>query len=90
MSNVQILKNQSHVDINELSHQYVFIDTNFLIDAFLYGSQFNEILTIIRRSDCTLLSIDAVLFEFTKGSKSLIDNRKKLTDFRRFYLYCYV
>ena len=58
MNNIQILKNQSPINIEELRFQYVFVDTNFLIDAFQYENQFNEILIAIRDAECTLLSID--------------------------------
>jgi len=78
MQKLQILQSSVNTKLSELPKKHLLIDTNFLIDAARYTAQFKELLETLRRSGFTLVSIDATLVEFVKGSKSIEDYSKKV------------
>jgi len=79
MSIIQILVSSLDDEFQNLHKRHLLIDTNFLIDAFKYPTQFNELLLYFERKGFTLVSIQATLVEFAKGSKSIEDFSKKIT-----------
>lgn len=82
MSNVHILQNDNKINFSSLSKKHLLIDTNYLIDSSRYQKEFDELTQCIKNVDCTLTSIDAVFYEFTKGSKSLEDYKKKVSYYK--------
>lgn len=77
MNTAQILLSKPRIILSDLPKRHLLIDTNFLIDAFRSPAQFKELINS-KLNDFVLVSIEATLVEFTKGSKSLVDYRKKV------------
>lgn len=77
MSAIQILLSNPYTSLSDLPKKHLLIDTNFLIDAFRSPAQFKELINL-KLNDFTLVSIEATLVEFAKGSRSLVDYRKKV------------
>lgn len=50
-----------------LKNKFLLIDTSFLIDSIKYLSAFDNFLELVQQSNCSLFTIDAVLYEFTQG-----------------------
>ena len=61
-----------------LTDSFLLIDSNFIIDAYRFTEEFNTLINKISDVNCTLFSIDAIKYEFTKGSKSIVEHQKKL------------
>lgn len=78
MNTIQTLVSNPSNNLATLPKKHLLIDTNFLIDAFKYPTQFNELSTIFKAYEFTLVGIQATLIEFVKGSKSLEDHAKKV------------
>jgi predicted nucleic acid-binding protein len=78
MNNIQILLSNPHKELKDLPKKHLLIDTNFLIDSVKYSTQFKELLELLSDIGFTLVSIEATLVEFAKGSKSLEDYSKKV------------
>lgn len=72
-----ILLSDSDKKLSNLPKKHLLIDTNFLIDAFRFPSQFNDLLEELKDSGFTLVSIEATLVEFAKGSQSIEAYSKK-------------
>lgn len=53
--------------ISELSNQYLFLDTNALINAFSHQQEFGELLKSLKDRKCALITIPSVVFEFTRS-----------------------
>lgn len=51
-----------------LKNSYLLLDTNVFIDAFHNPSEFGEFFNELKDNGVTLVTIDTVLIEFTKGS----------------------
>lgn len=77
---VQILHSDTDNDLSFLENKHLLVDTNFLIDAVNLSGFFEDLIQEIKKVDCFIVGIHAVLFEFTKGNKS-IQNYKKLVEF---------
>lgn len=77
MNAINVLLSSSGVSLKDLSKKHLLIDTNFLIDAFRFPNQFKALIESLK-NDFTLVSIEATLVEFTKGSKSIVDFSKKV------------
>lgn len=77
MNAINILLSSSDISLKDLSKKHLLIDTNFLIDAFRFPTQFKLLIESLK-NDFTLVSIEATLVEFTKGSKSIVDFSKKV------------
>lgn len=60
----------------------LLIDTNFLIDYFSDESKYSELLLIIKREGCTLLTIDFVRCEFIR-TKNAYYIKKKVDFFKK-------
>lgn len=78
MSAIQILLSNPYKELSNLPKKHLLIDTNFLIDAVKYPSRFNELLKIFKDCGFTLVSVQATLIEFVKGSKSIENYSKKV------------
>lgn len=78
MKKIQILLSNQYKELKDLPKKHLLIDTNFLIDAAKYLTQFNELLKTFKDCGFTLVSIQSTLIEFAKGSKSIEDYSKKI------------
>lgn len=78
INEIQVLLSNPYKDLGSLPKKHILIDTNFLIDAVKYPLQFKELLQIFKRCSFTLVSLQATLIEFVKGSKSVEDYAKKV------------
>lgn len=76
--NIQLLQFDPSFDLKKLNKAYIIVDTNFLIDSFNYKQSFEEVIQKFKNEACVFLTLNAVLFEFTQGSKSLEYYKKKL------------
>ena len=74
MNAIQILLSNQYKKLSDLPNKFLLIDTNFLIDAVKYPIQFKELLEIFKDSGFTLVSIQATLIEFAKGSNIFHSN----------------
>jgi len=75
---MQILTAITSKELSLAQNHHILIDTTFLIDAFHYPSQFQEIIDTFHQSNTILTTIDAVKYEFVKGSGSIEKYRKKM------------
>lgn len=82
MQKLQFLHSNDNLKLSELQKKHLLIDTNFLIDAARYTAQFKELMETLKNSGFTLVSIDATLVEFVKGSKSIEDYSKKVAFYK--------
>lgn len=78
MNAIQVLLSNPYRKLSDLTKKHLLIDTNFLIDAFHFPSQFKELIENLKDKAFTFVSIEATLVEFAKGSKSIEDYSKKI------------
>ncbi len=83
MQKIQILLSDSDKKLSDLPKKHLLIDTNFLIDAVRYVPQFKTLLQQLETYGFTLISIEATLVEFAKGSKSIEDYSKKIEHYEK-------
>lgn len=77
MSNhIQFLHSDTDNTSSNLINKHILIDTNFIIDAHRHKDIFKELLSMFDKYQCTLVSINAVLYEFTKGRDNQGDYEK--------------
>lgn len=84
MKTIQILLSNSTLDLSVLKNKFLLVDTSFLIDAFNYKENYKQLFELFNKFEINLISIDAVFYEFTKGTKSIIDYKKKVSYFNDF------
>ena len=81
-------KNNTKILLEDLqpSHfeqEFLFIDTNILVLAHNNSTFFKQVLIPLKQNpNCVLLTIPSVVFEFTRGSDSIIqyNNKHKLVN----------
>jgi len=78
MQKIQILLSNPNKSLSFLPKKYLLIDTNFLIEISRHPSQFMELVKDLNNNGFILVSIEATLIEFVKGSKSIEDHSKKV------------
>lgn len=78
---IQILSPISAGTAGLPTDSHILIDTSFLIDAYKYEKVFDEIIKPLRKSKRQLITIDAVLYEFVCGSKSIQEYNRRLNYF---------
>ncbi len=66
------------LDLSSLKKVHLLIDTNFLIDSIKNRDLYKQIFDEFKKNECTLVSIDAVFYEFTRGTRSLEEYKKKV------------
>lgn len=81
-NNIQVLQINSNLSESNLKYKHLLVDTNFLIDAIKYPHIFSELIEKLKITPCHLISIEPVLYEFTQGSKSLEEYKKRLTFYK--------
>lgn len=81
MGHIQILLSNPEKSLSALPKKYLLVDTNFLIDAVRYNKEFKVLREELDKYGFTLVSIDATLIEFSKGSKSIQDHTKKVATY---------
>ena len=64
-----------------LKNSYLLLDTNVFIDAFHNPNEFGKYFNNLKENGVTLVTIDAVLIEFTKGSTEI----KKLQEKNEYF-----
>lgn len=62
---------------SSLKNKWLFLDTNTFVAALYYNDPFRKLLIDLKNQDCALVTIPPVLFEFTRGAKSVIDFIKR-------------
>ncbi len=74
---MKILHDSTLVD--NLKNSYLFLDTNVFVGALFPNLPIYEFLKKLSSSECTFLSIQSVLFEFTRGGGTIenFHNRAK-------------
>lgn len=63
--------------LQTLKSSYLLLDTNVFIDAFHNPSEFGQFFNELKENEVTLVTVDAVQVEFTKGSSELIKFEEK-------------
>ncbi len=63
------------------NNSHIIVDTSFLIDAYRNLKIFEEIFIAFNQSRFQLVTIDAVLYEFMCGSKSIEEYNRRLRYF---------
>lgn len=76
---MQILYNPNLV--TNLKNSVVFIDNNTLIAALSYPNLFGHFLLDLSKQGCTFITINAVVFEFSRGATDTIEGFEKRIDF---------
>lgn len=82
MQTLQLLLSNHNTTLSSLPKKHLLVDTNFLIDTAKYTSAFKELLELLQSCNFTLVSIEATLIEFAKGSKSIEDYTKKVSFYK--------
>lgn len=75
-SKMKILHDSTLVD--NLKNSNLFLDTNVFIGALFPGSPISELLKKLSHNECAFLSIQSVLFEFTRGGNTIETFDKRL------------
>lgn len=60
-----------------LSNSFIFIDTNVLIGAIKHELLFGKLLNDLKRTECSFITINSVVFEFVRGTESAEDLNKR-------------
>lgn len=63
--------------VSSLNHKWLFLDANTFVAALYYNDPFGNLLIDLKNQGCALVTIPSVLFEFTRGSKSVKDFIKR-------------
>lgn len=64
--------------LSSSSNSFVFLDTNCLIGAFVYPNLFSKLFDDLKQFGCEFLTISSVVFEFTRGTKTIEEFNSKL------------
>lgn len=63
--------------VSSLNHKWLFLDANSFVAALYYNDPFGNLLIDLKNQGCALVTIPSVLFEFTRGAKSVKDFIKR-------------
>lgn len=66
----------SSVDVLKRSH--LLLDTNFLIDALMFASEFADLLLRLRELECDLITTRSVIIEYLGGTHDTKSYKKKV------------
>lgn len=80
---MQILDLTSSEPLVALRDKNILVDTNFLIDGYHYPDIFWDIISGLKSKGCTLFTIDAVKYEFMRGSQTIQNYKKKIDFFQK-------
>lgn len=80
---MQILDLTSSEPLSLLKNQHILVDTNFLIDGYHYPDIFWDLINNLKTKNCILFTIDAVKYEFMRGSQNINNYKKKIDYFQQ-------
>lgn len=64
--------------VNDLNAKYLFMDTNVLVSMIKYPTLFADLLEELALVGCAFLTIPQVIFEFTRGTETVTEYKKRV------------
>lgn len=64
--------------VSDLNAKYLFMDTNVLLAMIKYPTLFADLLEQLSKIGCAFITIPQVVFEFTRGTETIADYKKRL------------